>query len=108
CSDPTVSKGMDELRLDQIDADFPISTDPDQVRRFLRSGGKRIQVIFSTYQSVPVVMKGARGLGPFDFAILDEAHKTAGIQGSAFALPLLDGKIRVKKRLFLTATPRHY
>jgi len=108
CSDPTVSKGIDELRLDQIDTDFPIGTDPAQVRHFLRSTGKRIQVIFSTYQSAPVIMKGARGLGPFDLAIIDEAHKTAGIQGSAFALPLLDDKIRVKKRLFLTATPRHY
>lgn len=108
CSDPTVSQGIDELRLDQIDTDFPIGTDPAQVRHFLRSNGKRIQVIFSTYQSAPVIMKGAEGLGPFDLAILDEAHKTAGIQGSAFALPLLDNKIRVKKRLFLTATPRHY
>ena len=108
CSDPTVSKGIDELRLDQIDTAFPIGTDPAQVRHFLRSNGKRIQVIFSTYQSAPVIMKGARGLGPFDLAILDEAHKTAGVQGSAFALPLLDDKIRVKKRLFLTATPRHY
>jgi superfamily II DNA or RNA helicase len=108
CSDPTVSKGIDELRLDQIDTDFPIGTDPAQVRDFLRSTGKRIQVIFSTYQSAPVIMKGAKGLGPFDLAILDEAHKTAGVQGSAFALPLLDDKIRVKKRLFLTATPRHY
>ncbi|MCI0427151.1 MAG: Helicase associated domain protein, partial [Nitrospiraceae bacterium] len=108
CSDPTVSKGIDELRLDQIDTDFPIGTDPAQVRHFLRSNGKRIQVIFSTYQSAPVIMNGARGLGPFDLAILDEAHKTAGVQGSAFALPLLDDKIRVKKRLFLTATPRHY
>jgi len=108
CSDPTVSKGIDELRLDQIDTDFPVGTDPAQVRHFLRSNGKRIQVIFSTYPSAPVIMKGAKGLGPFDLAILDEAHKTAGVQGSAFALPLLDDKIRVKKRLFLTATPRHY
>ena len=108
CSDPTVSKGIDELRLDQIDTDFPIGTDPAQVRHFLRSNGKRIQVIFSTYQSAPVIMKGAKGLVPFDLAILDEAHKTAGVQGSAFALPLLNDKIRIKKRLFLTATPRHY
>ena len=108
CSDPTVSHGIDDIRLDQIDADFPISTEPLKVRRFLQSSDSKTQVIFSTYQSSPVVSKGAFGLGPFDLAIFDEAHKTTGMQGSVFALPLLDSRIQVKKRLFLTATPRHY
>ena len=63
-----------------------------------------------TYQSSPVVSQGVRGLAPapFDIAIFDEAHKTAGPQGGAFAHSLSDANIRILKRLFFTATPRHY
>jgi predicted helicase len=50
---------------------------------------------------------GARGLPPFDFGIFDEAHKTIGLAGSAFGYALADENIRIRKRLFLTATPRH-
>ena len=47
------------------------------------------------------------GLPPFDLAIFDEAHKTIGLAGSAFGYALSDENIRIRKRLFLTATPRH-
>jgi predicted helicase len=41
-------------------------------------------------------------------AIFDEAHKTTGPQGGLFAHCLLEENIRIRKRLFFTATPRHY
>ena len=66
-----------------------------------------MKVIFSTYQSSPIVGKGAKGLPPIDVAIFDEAHKTTGLSGSAFGFALSDKNIRIRKRLFLTATPRH-
>ncbi|MGR3173060.1 MAG: Helicase associated domain protein [Candidatus Scalindua sp.] len=44
----------------------------------------------------------------FDLGIFDEAHKTAGRKGKKFSFALKDDKLRIKKRLFLTATPRHY
>ena len=68
---------------------------------------QHIKVVFSTYHSSPVVGDGARGLPPFDFGIFDEAHKTIGLAGSAFGYALSDENIRIRKRLFLTATPRH-
>ena len=44
---------------------------------------------------------------PFDVGIFDEAHKTIGLAGSAFGYALSNENIRIRKRLFLTATPRH-
>ena len=43
----------------------------------------------------------------FDVGIFDEAHKTIGLAGSAFGYALSDENIRIRRRLFLTATPRH-
>ena len=44
----------------------------------------------------------------FDLAVFDEVHKTAGRQGTKFSFALDDEKLPIKKRLFMTATPRHY
>jgi predicted helicase len=43
-----------------------------------------------------------------DVAVFDEAHKTATRQGELFAHSLRDENIRIRKRLFLTATARRY
>ncbi|HZL77450.1 MAG TPA: Helicase associated domain protein [Candidatus Limnocylindrales bacterium] len=40
--------------------------------------------------------------------MFDEAHKTAGREGRNFAFALDDKNLAIRKRLFLTATPRHY
>ena len=44
----------------------------------------------------------------FDLGIFDEAHKTAGRIGKTFGFALEEENIRIDKRLFMTATPRHY
>ncbi|MEO8428829.1 MAG: hypothetical protein ABI651_17150, partial [Verrucomicrobiota bacterium] len=44
----------------------------------------------------------------FDLAVFDEAHKTAGRKGRNYAFALEDSNLPIRKRLFLTATPRHY
>jgi len=45
----------------------------------------------------------------FDFAIFDEAHKTAtGRKETKFSFALDDDKLPIKKRLFMTATPRQH
>jgi predicted helicase len=51
---------------------------------------------------------GFAGLQPFDLGVFDEAHKTAGREGMKFALALNDTNLSIARRLFLTATPRHY
>src|SRR5262249_14869388 len=110
CSDPTVAARdeNDPVRLDATDREVRIDTDPDELRRFIERGAPGVKVVFSTYQSSHVVSQGMRGLAPFDVAIFDEAHKTTGPQGDLFAHSLKDENIRIRKRLFLTATPRHY
>jgi predicted helicase len=110
CSDSTVvaRDTNDPIHLDATDLDFRVDTRPDEVRRFLETDTTSIKVVFSTYQSSPVVSRGAQGLAPFDVAIFDEAHRTTGPQGGLFAHSLSDENIRIRKRLFFTATPRHY
>ena len=110
CSDPSVAAGdqNDPVHLDATDLDFRVDTSPDEVLRFIDRDTADVKVVFSTYQSSPVVSQGVRGLEPFDIAIFDEAHKTTGPQGGVFAHCLSDGNIKIRKRLFFTATPRHY
>jgi predicted helicase len=108
CSDPTVAQGADALVVHQKDLDFPVTTNVDEVRAFLAASGEDVGIIFSTYQSGHVVGKAARGMDPFDLAIFDEAHKTGGREGAKFGFALEDRNIRIAKRVFLTATPRHY
>jgi predicted helicase len=105
CSDPTVQT-YDDVVLINSDLNFPVSTDSQKVRDFLTSPFDGVKVVFSTYQSSPVVAKGMRE--PFDLAIFDEAHRTATRKGTNFSFALSDNNLTIKKRLFMTATPRHY
>jgi predicted helicase len=108
CSDPTVAKGVeDALVLHQRDLDFP-TTDGAKVREFLADSGDGIKIVFSTYQSAHVVGEAIRGMEAFDLGVFDEAHKTAGREGAKFGFALEDRNLQIAKRVFLTATPRHY
>lgn len=110
CSDPTVAKNNnDVIGNDRKDMPFPVVTDYKIVRKFLRYKTGCLKVIFSTYHSIPVVAQAlkCRGIKPIDLAIYDEAHRTAGT-GSMFNFSLDDKNIKIRKRLFMTATPKHY
>ncbi len=107
CSDQTVGLANDELEVRSSDVEFRIDTNPEEVTRFLAHPTDDVKVIFSTYHSSPVVGAGAAGY-TFDLGIFDEAHKTTGREGGAFGYALSDEHLRIKKRLFFTATPRHY
>jgi len=108
CSDPTVKEGIDALTTQQSDLDFQVSTDAASVRSFLDAPFAGVKMIFSTYQSASVVGAAMSPGETFDFAVFDEAHKTAGREGRNFAFALDDKNLSIRKRLFLTATPRHY
>jgi predicted helicase len=108
CSDPTVKEGIDALATQQSDLDFQVSTDTASVRRFLDAPFAGVKMIFSTYQSASVVGAAMPPGEAFDLAVFDEAHKTAGREGRNFAFALDDKNLAIRKRLFLTATPRHY
>lgn len=102
CSDSSV--GEDDVTLDQSGIDVEVSTDPARLKAFLKLPGRK--VVFSTYQSGEVVKKAVKDA--VDFAIFDEAHKTAGEHG-LFSLLLNDSRwFKVPRRLFMTATERHF
>jgi superfamily II DNA or RNA helicase len=107
CSDPTVEPGGDEIQMKPSELGFEVKTDPVQVRAFLSAPFSGVKLVFSTYQSAPVVGAAMTSEDHFDLVVFDEAHKTAGPEGRKFAFALFDGNIRADKRLFLTATPRH-
>jgi superfamily II DNA or RNA helicase len=110
CSDPTVAikDEYDVIRLDATDLEFRVDTNPAEVRRFVARDSSAVKVVFSTYHSSPIIGAGVRDLPPFDVAVFDEAHKTTGPRGRSFAHCLSKENIRIRKRLFFTATPRHY
>ncbi|MFG2334698.1 Helicase associated domain protein [Streptomyces sp. NPDC048604] len=67
--------------------------------------------IFATYASLPVLAEafaGAYGqqLAPVDLAVVDEAHRTSGSMGKAWAGIHDQSVVPAFRRLYLTATPR--
>ena len=109
CSDQTVgSKGSDEAIHSVADLAFPVTSDADEVKRFLSGAGAR--VVFSTYQSTSVIAAAQAdpAIPAFDLVVADEAHRCAGKVGSDFTAVLDNAQIRSAKRLFATATPRTY
>ena len=109
CSDASVDREaqQDGYTYKQEDLEFSVTTDAKEVKKFLGKNKDGVNVIFSTYQSAEVVAEGLKGQ-IVDLGIFDEAHKTTGDKEGLFAFGLSDKNIRIKKRLFLTATPRHY
>ncbi len=108
CSDATVIEDLDETILYRYDLNFPVTTQAEDVERYLLNRNISRKIIFSTYQSCHVVAQAMSEGFSFDLAIFDEAHKTASREAAHYAFALQDKNISVKKRLFLTATPRHY
>ena len=109
CSDQTVgTKSHDEAIHSVADLAFPVTSDADEVKRFLGGAGNR--VVFSTYQSSSVIAAAQAdpAILAFDLAVADEAHRCAGKVGSDFTAILDNVQIRSAKRLFATATPRTY
>ena len=109
CSDPTVaSKELDSIKVNQSDLDFAVTSENSTVKQFLSQCTDGVRILFSTYQSAHIVAEGMDNDYRFDLGIFDEAHKTAGREGKMFGFALKDYNLSIKKRLFLTATPRHY
>ncbi|MEU6315682.1 Helicase associated domain protein [Streptomyces sp. NPDC047014] len=67
--------------------------------------------VYATYASLPVLAaahENAYGMtmDPFDLMIVDEAHRTSGSAGKAWADVHRQGVIPAHRRLYMTATPR--
>ena len=110
CSDPKIavehlSDEEEKLHLGDLTVmDSPATTNPDSIKEFISRAGPK--VIFSTYQSSPLVADATAGDTSFGLVICDEAHRTATDRTSIFATVLDDRKITAERRLFMTATPR--
>jgi predicted helicase len=109
CSDQTVNRREEDEAISLVsDLPFPVSSDVKEIAHFLMRD--KYQVIFSTYQSSPLIEQAQKnnGASHFDLVIADEAHRCAGKSDTVFGTVLDDGLIRSKRRLFATATPRVY
>ena len=107
CSDESVVHSLDSIVLNPEECDFPVTTNAEEVALFLKEKkGRGVKIVFCTYHSGSVLAEAIKGQSPLDLGIFDEAHKTTG--NNYFGLALLDKNVPIKKRLFMTATPRHY
>ena len=127
CSDPTTGRDSDRQKESYALGQFselcmPVTTEEEKITEALQKPvpQDKMRVVFSTYQSSPKVMGAMKAPSSqsfrFELAICDEAHRTTGIENTEdgsgasktkpFQLIHEDSSIRVKKRLYMTATPR--
>jgi len=110
CSDDSVVQSKADTAIQSTaDLGVKVTTDPAEIRHFLGQRRKRPAVVFATYQSSDRIAAAQAGKRmPFDLVICDEAHRLAGHAEGLFATVLDDRKIKARKRLFMTATPRYF
>ncbi|MEU8901410.1 DEAD/DEAH box helicase [Nocardia sp. NPDC048505] len=113
CSDTKVSRAAEDIG--SYDVAIPVTTDPSvlsaEVSR--RKHAKGLTVVFTTYQSLPVVAKAQQqgGVTSFDLVICDEAHRTTGVtlagDDESNFVKIHDADfLKADLRLYMTATPR--
>ncbi len=114
CSD--VKAGRDTEDADLSELAMPVTTKADEIAwKLKREAPEAMTVVFSTYQSLPVVCESQKlGAPPFDLVICDEAHRTTGVEKgrgstqSPFQMVHDRKRLRADRRLFMTATQRIY
>ena len=102
----------DEQSLGITDTTFRVLNSKEKIKKFLRQKSNNTKVVFCTYQSSPLLSKSLPSNFSFDFGVFDEAHKTTSNkilknkskQKFSWNMPLQDSFIKIKKRLFMTAT----
>jgi predicted helicase len=108
CSDQTVNRREEDEAISLVsDLPFPVSNDVTEIARFLEQD--RDQVIFSTYQSSPLIAQAQKNddTPSFSPVIADEAHRCAGKSDTAFGKYLMKGRLRVKG-VCLLPQPREF
>ncbi|MDR2957743.1 MAG: DEAD/DEAH box helicase family protein, partial [Coriobacteriales bacterium] len=134
CSDEKASKLRDIWSTSVRDIPYPSTTDATLLAgqvagRISQVAGRISQVadktsrvtgltvIFSTYQSIDVIIEAQHlGMPDFDLVICDEAHRTTGLRDSLipdkdqsyFTKIHDDSLVHSAKRLYMTATPKVY
>lgn len=117
CSDTkvaTATGNSDSNETAPYDLISPATTSAEQLvsKVAANRSSQHRTVIFSTYQSLDVIIAAQRqGLGRIDLIICDEAHRTTGVtltdaDESEFTKVHDNENIQADKRLYMTATPR--
>ncbi|PQM53743.1 damage-inducible protein [Mycolicibacter virginiensis] len=112
CSDTKVSRAAEDINV--YDVAIPVTTNATKLVSEMdhRKRAKGLTVVFTTYQSLPVVADAQKlGVGPFDMVICDEAHRTTGVtlagdDESNFVKVHDADYLHADRRLYMTATPR--
>ncbi len=119
CSDQTAGGRGDTEDIRVSELECPVTTDPAEIADLLNGDGLT-RVVFCTYHSLGRVTEAQarHGVPGFDLAIADEAHRTTGVtvgRGRRRGAGKVDfqefhdeGRLRARKRLYMTATPRIY
>lgn len=84
-----------------------LTTNEEAIKKFMTKNKNNKTVIFCTYQSADVLINACKNI-EFDLGIFDEAHKTVGQKDKEFSKSLDHNNIKIKKRLFMTATMKMY
>jgi predicted helicase len=109
CSEKDIDKNKDDSAvMHTYEISGEVTTSPDRIKGFLNSEFEQ-KIVFCTYQSIATIQDALIQLPDFSFDLIisDEAHRTSGgAKKNTFAIVHDQTKIRGKKRLYMTATPR--
>ncbi len=113
CSDTRAGRISEDASLQELE--IPVTTDPAAItKRLQETPADVVTVVFCTYHSLGLVETAQdEGAPHFDLVLCDEAHRTTGVERpgdtiSHFVLVHDQERIRSRKRLYMTATPRIY
>lgn len=109
CSDFEINNSTEESTYSKRAVHCNITNSEMKILDFLNNETLNHKLILSTYQSVETLgnlIKERLGNFEINFAIFDEAHKTAGEWDKQFSYALYNENIKIEKRLFMTATPK--
>jgi superfamily II DNA or RNA helicase len=108
CSDEGIGTN-DDIAIHTNEIGVPCVTDKNYIAKWIKDNSKNKTIIFTTYQSGKTIAEACNiAKHEFDLGIMDEAHKTVGDKDKLFSHLLFDKNIKIKKRIFMTATERRY
>ncbi|GHB09199.1 Helicase associated domain protein [Streptomyces termitum] len=88
--------------------DLPMTTSPAELTALTAGQEGEPVTVYATYASLTAVAAAhqTHTLPHWDLVVIDEAHRTAGRLGKAWAAIHHDDQVPAHHRLYLTATPR--
>ncbi|MFM2326416.1 MAG: hypothetical protein RIR31_618, partial [Bacteroidota bacterium] len=109
CSEKDIDKTKDDTPvMHTYEISGEVTTSSKRLAEFLLSEFTN-KIVFCTYQSIKVIQDALIVIPEFSFDLIicDEAHRTAGgAKQNTFSIVHDSVKIKGKRRLYMTATPR--